>query len=166
MNGTKQIPAHADYQAFDAWMLRVLVWLIGAIQRLGAPKRSRLLHRIVRLCERNTEAIVFEMAEALAPPPPLPPAHRPRSAPPGFRVKRIRGTHFFNYGRVRLPQSAGFAARVRRLIAVLAAPDRCIRRYLRLLTIGQKYTRLIAVAPVADRLHAPQASAPAFADSS
>ena len=103
-----QNPARQDYQAFDAWILRVLVWLLGVIARLGAPRRSRLLHRIVRLCERNVEAMVFEMADARIAPLSLRPTH-PRAAPPGFRVKRIRGCRFFSHARVRLPAGAGYS---------------------------------------------------------
>ena len=147
-------------------MLRVLAWLIGVITRLGAPKRSRLLHRIIRLCERNAEAIVFELAEARAAPPLEARSHRPRSAPAGFRVKRIRGCRFFTHARVRLKREAGFAARVRRLLDVLAEPEACIERCLRLLDIGRKFTRLVAAAPPADPMRADAFTPAAFADSS
>ena len=143
----------------------MLVWLIGVIARLGAPRRSRLLHRVIRLCERNTEAVVFEMAAERAPPLQQRP-HRPRAAPAGFRHKRIKGYRFFNYARVRLKTEAGFAARVRRLIAVLADPEPCIARCLKLLTIGRKQTRLVATAPPADPIRAAAFLPTVFADSS
>ena len=148
-----QTVTQKETQALDAWILRVLVWLIGVIARLGAPKRSKLLHRIIRLCERNTEAVVFEAAAERAPPLQQRP-YRPRAAPAGFRVKRIKGYRFFNHARVRLRAEAGFAARVRRLIAVLADPEPCIARCLKLLVIGCKQTRLIATAPPTDRIQA------------
>lgn len=159
-----QNPTQQEHQAFDTWILRVLVWLLGVITRLGAPRRSRLLHRIVRLCERNVEAMVFEMADARIAPLSVRPAH-PRPAPRGFRLKRIRGCRFFSRARVRLSAAAGFAARVRHLLAVLARPERCIARVVAMLTRGWKRTSLIATAPVAERLQA-QAFAAAFADSS
>ena len=146
-----QDPTPADLQALDAWMLRVLVWLGGVIARLGAPRRSKLLHCILRLCEHNTEVIVFEWADARMPSLPHIPRH-PRGAPRGFRVKRIRGLRYYRHSRVALRRGAGFAARVRRLIQVLADPERCIARCVKLLTIGRKRWRLIAVAPPADML--------------
>lgn len=147
-----QDPTPAEFQALDAWMLRMLVWLGGVIARLGAPRRSKLLHRILRLCERNTEIIVFEWADARVPPPRRIP-RRPRGAPRGFRVKRIRGSRYYRHSRVALRRGAGFAARARRLIHVLAEPERCIERCVKLLTSGRKRTRLIAAAPPADMLH-------------
>lgn len=146
INANAQDPTPAELQALDAWMLRMLVWLGGVIARLGAPRRSKLLHRILRLCERNTEVIVFEWADARVLPLPHIP-HRPRSAPQGFRVKPIRGLRYYRHSRVALRRGAGFAARVRRLIQVLAEPERCIARCVKLLTSGRKRTALIAVAP-------------------
>jgi hypothetical protein len=142
----------------------VLVWLVGVIARLGAPKRSRLLHRIIGLCERNTEAMVFDIAAARAPPPQRR-TRRLRAAPAGFRLKRIKGNRFFNHARVRLRAEAGFAARVRRLIAVLADPEPCVARATRLLLVGCKQTRIIATAPPAEPLRA-AGFAPVAIDSS
>ncbi len=165
-------PTPEEIQALDAWVLRVLAWLMGVITRLGLDRRrarlkrgSRLLHRIIRLCEQNTELGVFEMADALAPPLELR-TYRPRSAPPGFRVKRIRGWRYLTHARVRLPAGRGFAARVARLLHVLAHPERCVARALRLIVIGRKTTRLVPAAPPADPIRAAIVAAPCVNDSS
>jgi hypothetical protein len=161
-------PTQAELQALDASILRLLVWLVGVIARLGAPRRSKLLHRIVRLCERNTEAVVFDMAAARWAPPAFfrRAGRRKASAPPGFRVKRIKGYGFFNHARVRLGAEAGFAARVLRLIDVLADPEPCLARALKVIAVGRTRTRLVAAAPPADPMRTPAFAATAFADSS
>ena len=165
INLQPQPATQQDFQAFDAWILRALVWLLGVISRLGAPRRSHLLHRVIRLCERNTEAIIFELAEAHAPPP-LRRFHRPRAALSGFRLKRIKGSRYFTHTRARLKAEAGFAARVRHLIAVLADPTPFVARAIKLLVAGLKRTRLVAVAPPAEPMRCALPAAPAYADSS
>ena len=157
--------SQAELQAFDAWILRALVWLLGVIARLGAPRRSALLHRIIRMCERNAEAMVFELAEARDVPF-RSGSHQPGGAPSGFRLKRVRGSRFFAYARVRLPREAGFAARVRRLVAVYADPEPCVLRCLRLLAAGRILTRLVVAAPAPAPVHNIAVFAPAIADSS
>lgn len=165
-------PTQQEIQALDAWVLRLLAWLMGVITRLGLDRRrsrlkrgSRLLHRLIRLCEHNTEAVVFELADALAPPLELR-TYRPRSAPPGFRVKRIRGCRYFSHARVRLAAERGVAARVERLLDVLANPERCVARALRLIVVGRKYSRLVPAAPPADPIAASIVAAPCVNDSS
>lgn len=138
---------------------------MSVITRLGAPRRSKLLHRIIRLCERNTEAVLFELAERSATPG-VPEPRRPHSAPRGFRWKRIRGNRVFSHSRARLSRSAGFAARVRRLIQVLADPERCVARCLKALVVGFKCACLVAVAPPAQAVRVLSRPAISLADSS
>ncbi|MCL4713271.1 MAG: hypothetical protein KJZ75_08120 [Hyphomonadaceae bacterium] len=151
-----------DLQALYACAVLWLCRLAAAIARLGAPRRSRTLKRIVRRRERLAEFYIFLLALNRVRP-------RPRRtrvrAGPGFRRVEADMRLMVKGARIRL-RNASLRARVLRLIDVLMNPEPYIARFAARLRRGLTRFRLIAAAPAAVALVSAPALAPAAADSS
>jgi hypothetical protein len=152
--------------AFIAFGLSWLVWLLAVILKLGAPRRSRLLRRFVEKLERYVEVVVFLMAVRAIALKRRRPRLMPVNAPPGFRRLYARRRRLlFKHARI-CDRRLSLHQRVFRLIAALANPAPYIARFAARL---RRRLRLDAIIPFAPPAHAcaDLAQPPcAFADSS
>lgn len=151
--------------AFVAAFLPWLAWLTRIALLLGAPRRSKLLTRLVRRCDRTAERLVFLMAFARMGSPPPRRTRRPASAPRGFARSKANLRRFFRHGRLRL-HGGNLTQRLAHITEIMAAPERCIARFMRAMRRGLGRSRFIIAAPPAECARTLAAPAIFTADSS
>jgi hypothetical protein len=164
MTHNQPIITESRVEAYVASMLRLLGWLFAAILRLNPIGRSARLKRVLARAERTVEIILFLKAAALYGPPPQRKTH-PRFAASGFR--RIQGRRlrlFFRNAGVRA-RKASPLTRVIALIQALTRPQRAVAYFLKHITKGLHFGRVVATAPPAcsftrDALAAAQCALP------
>lgn len=157
------VPKH-KIDAFVAFGLDWLGWLLAMVLKLGAPRRSRTLRRLVQKAERYVDSIVFIMAIARLNPRPRRLARHPISAPIGFRRITTSRRLLLKHARIR-DRRLSLHARVLRLLSALAHPERYIARLVRRCRRGICATRVILCAPPAPRFSPQAPSSVAYADS-
>jgi hypothetical protein len=165
MTPAKPIITPDRAEACIASALRVLIWLLGLILRIGAQGRSARLTQILSRAELGVECTLFVKAMAML--GPVSPRRRhPRTVPAGFR--RVGGDRrlFFKRARIRAPRKAGPLARVLALFDAMARPERALAYFLKRLARGLYLTRLVAASPPADASRSLAALEPVFADTS
>lgn len=148
----------------QAWLIGFASLLAALVERCGG-RHQRLLRPLVQLIERRLAMWLFLSAFArLNLPPKRCCTASPFSAPQGFRrtrADRARVRH-----RVRCGGQGSLAARLQRVAAIMANPERLITRLAARLERGRVASRLIALAPPAHVLHGINAAAFAPADTS
>jgi hypothetical protein len=151
---TPPLSPHPDPEALVAlarlWLLRVAAVLIELVEgRIGgALKRALRLH--IAHAERGVEAIIFLMASARItwPPSLRRETHRPRNTPRGFRRSRVGSdVRRLTHGAFAGARTGALSERVRRMLDVLAHPERSIARMIRRIVHGLVRARLVAAAP-------------------
>lgn len=146
--------------AFFSW----LAWLTRIALLLGAPRRSKLLTRLVRRCERFAERLVFLMAVQRMGSPPPQRTRRPGATARGFMRSTPNLRRFFRHGRLRL-RVGSLTQRLARITEIMAAPERCIARFMRAMRRGLGRAHFIIAAPRAEPVRALAAPAILAADS-
>ena len=160
----RPIVSQTEIEALAAAILYGLACLVGLLLRLGKPRKTRRLEKLLRHAERQVECTIFQQA-----------IHEmglvSRTAPmlsdrAGFRKQRSNARVIVKCSRVRLRNASPFA-RCMRLIAAMFDPTKYVARVKRRLRHGYVDTRLIAYAPPSRGFitHA-LAPMPAVADSS
>jgi hypothetical protein len=160
----RPIVSKIEIEALVAAMIYGLACLAGLLLRLGKPRKTRRLEKLLRHAERQVECTIFMQA-----------LHelglRSRAAPlltarAGFRKQRSNARLIVKCGRVRLRNASPFE-RCMRLIHALCDQRRFLERAKRRLRHGYVDTRLVACAPPSRSFitHA-LALMPALADSS
>ena len=153
----------------DAFIASAGLWLARLMVLLFSPRAAnhgRKLHRLVQFAERWVEHILFVMAGHR-----LGALTRPRrinmrlAERPGFRLATGDNRLLWKSARLRL-RNASLIARVERLLAALANPERYVAHYAKRLARGLCFRRLIACAPAAVAFTSADARAVAFADTS
>jgi hypothetical protein len=148
MKPASPILSKTETDAFAAFGLDCLGWLLSIILKLGAPKRSRRLRRWIEKLERFVEHTIFLLAvQRLALPQRRHRPAPPRSIPAGFRCALRRPRFLFKLGRIRARRKS-LHQRVLRLISALARPEPYIARFLARLRRLTTST-LVAAAPPA-----------------
>ena len=160
----RPIVSKIEVEALVAAMIYGLACLVGLLLRLGKPRKTRRLEKLLRHAERQVECTIFMQA-----------LHelgvRSRAAPllsgrAGFRKQRSNARLIVKCSRVRLRNASPFA-RCMRLIHALCDQRRFLDRAKRRLRHGYVDTRLVAVAPPSRTLISRAAAPmPALADSS
>lgn len=151
--------------AFVAAFLPWLAWLTRIALLLVAPRRSKLLKRFVRRCERSAEHLVFLMAVQRMGSPPPQRTRRPGATTRGFMRSTPNLRRFFRNGRLRL-RVGSLTQRLTRITEIMAAPERFIARFMRAMRRGIGRSRLIITAPPAECARTLAAPAILTADSS
>lgn len=145
MNNTAPRTPKQRIEAFTASALLWLAWLAAVIASLGAPRRSRLLKRLLKRLERAAECIIFLHATQRLR---RPPRRRAPEAPCGFRRRRSGLRLFMKSARVRA-RGAGLRQRIDRIIAALENPAPYIARFVKRLRRGLCGFTFVAAAPSA-----------------
>ena len=160
----RPIVSKVEIEALVAAMIYGLACLVGLLLRLGQPRKTRRLEKLLRHAERQVECTIFmqalhELGVRSGAAPLL-------SGRAGFRKQRSNARLIVKCSRVRLRNASPFA-RCMRLIHALCDQRRFLERAKRRLRHGYVDTRLVAFAPPARTLisHA-AAPTPALADSS
>ena len=151
----------------DAFAASAVAWavrLLGVLVAPGAARRRSAVRRLLTFLERAVESIVFLWAVQRYGPAPRK-TRRPRSVPRGFRRTMGNRRLFLKYARIRARGADAFA-RVARLLAALAHPERYIARFTRLFLRGVNFSHLVPCAPPAVAISADAPLRCAFADSS
>ena len=145
-----RLPVSPDrLEALAASAVLWLAWLAGVIFSLGAPRKSRRLHRFVKRCERWVECITYLRARLRFGSAPHF-HHAPRAAAaPGFRRQGGSKRLFMRSAHIRAPRGASLRARVTRLLEALAHPEPYMARFLKRLAHGLHGARLVVCAPPA-----------------
>ena len=160
----RPILSKADVTAVTVVVICALLDLVGLLIRLGQPRKTRRLEKLLRFAERQVECTIFQQAiqemglvSRFAP---------MLSARAGFRRQRSNARVIVKCSRVRLRNASPFA-RCMRLITAMCDPTKYVARVKRRLGHGYVDTRLIACAPPSRSFitHA-LAQMPAVADSS
>ncbi|MBL8547104.1 MAG: hypothetical protein JNL81_11620 [Hyphomonadaceae bacterium] len=123
-------------------------WLLELVLRFGPFSRSRRMRRFVFHLERRVEAFCFVLAWHCVQPGR---AQSVAPARPGFRLVRSSIRLFLKGGGVRA-KGADIGMRVRRLLDVLADPDRCVARFCKKIRRGLRKFNLVPTAPPAHAL--------------
>jgi hypothetical protein len=166
MQQPEPLISKAKTDAFTAFALSWLVWLLAAILKLGAPRKSRTLRRWVETLERFVEHTIFLMA-AQRFRPRIRQRRLPLNAPHGFQrayVKRRRRL-FFKHARI-CDRRRSLRQRVLRLISALASPEPYIARFLARLRRRLRAFTIVAATPPAHRCASIATPEVAFSDSS
>jgi hypothetical protein len=168
MRGMKQHPrpivSKIEVEALVAAMIYGLACLVGLLLRLGKPRKTRRLEKLLRHAERQVECTIFMQAlQELG----LQSRYAPMlSARAGFRRQCSNARLIVKCSRVRLRNASPFA-RCMRLIHALCDQRRFLDRAKRRLRHGYIDTRLVVIAPPARSLITRAlAPMPALADSS
>ena len=168
MRGMKQQPrpivSKVEIEALVAAMIYGLACLVGLLLRLGKPRKTRRLEKLLRHAERQVECTIFQQAiqemglvSRFAP---------MLSGRPGFRRQRSNARVIVKCSRVRLRNASPFE-RCMRLITAMCDPTKYVARVKRRLRHGYVDTRLVAYAPPARSfITRALAPTPALADSS
>jgi hypothetical protein len=161
---SRPIVRKAEAGALVAAVLYGLACLVGLLLRLGKPRKTRRLEKLLRHAERQVECTIFMQAlQELG--------SQSRRAPllvgrAGFRRQRSNARLIVKCSRVRLRNASPFE-RCMRLISALWWERRFVERAKRRLRHGYVDTRLVAVAPpVRSFITRARAPMPALADSS
>ena len=160
----RPIVSKVEIEALVAAMIYGLACLVGLLLRLGKPRKTRRLEKLLRHAERQVECTIFMQAlQELG--------LRSRAAPmlsarAGFRRQRSNARLIVKCSRVRL-RNASPLDRCMRLIHALCDQRRFLDRAKRRLRHGYVDTRLVACAPPSRVLiSCALAPMPALADSS
>jgi hypothetical protein len=160
----RPIVSKIEVEALVAAMIYGLACLVGLLLRLGKPRKTHRLERLLRHAERQVECTIFMQAlQELG----LQSRYAPRlSARAGFRRQRSNARLIVKCSRVRLRNASPFA-RCMRLIHALCDQRRFLNRAKRRLRHGYVDTRLVACAPPSRSfITRALAPTPALADSS
>ena len=160
----RPIVSKVEIEALAAAMIYGLACLGGLLLRLGKPRKTRRLEKLLRHAERQVECTIFQQAiqemglvSRFAP---------MLAARAGFRKQRSNARVIVKCSRVRLRNASPFEPCMRLIIA-MCDPSKYVARVKRRLRHGYVDTRLVACAPPSHTLisHA-AAPTPALADSS
>jgi hypothetical protein len=160
----RPIVSKVEIEALVAAMIYGLACLVGLLLRLGKPRKTRRLEKLLRHAERQVECTIFMQAlQELG----LSSRQAPLlAARAGFRKRRSNARLIVKCSRVRLRNASPFE-RCMRLIHAMCDQGKFLQRAKRRLRHGYVDTRLVACTPPA-RVFITRAPAPtpALADSS
>lgn len=148
MNSRQPLITRARVAAYRAAALRLLMWLLGIVLRLGVSGRSARLKAELSRAELATECILFLDAVARHGPPPRRKTH-PRFAARGFRRVQARRLRLFYRGAGVRARKADPLTRVLALLRALTNPGRAIAYFSARLRAGLHLARILPVAPPA-----------------